>query len=124
MHFSFCYGILFLMAFHVITNPGAQRVSGFTQAAFRRLDEIYRRAGADKKLMHRAVDCDFDAGVATFSYCKTPDHPPCLAFVIRRVGPQTVMYELYREKSGRIAKSGLFSRVLDRLKEEVDGIES
>ncbi len=124
MHFLIRYGILLSMPFHVINNPNAQRISGFTQAEFRRLDEIYSRAVADKKLMHRAVDCDFDAGLATFSYCKTPDHAPYLAFVIRRVGPQTVMYELYKEKSGRIAKSGLFNRVLERLREEVETIES
>ncbi len=43
----------------------------------------------------------------------------CRQLVIRRVGPQTNMYELYKEGHGRIARSGLFAHIFEILEEDV-----
>ncbi len=105
----------------MINNPhfGKFEKAGFTRFQFQRLDALYLRAIQGKVLMSRFVDCDFDAGIATFSYAKSDVHPPLFRFVIRQVGPQQVMYELYQQGKGRAYKSGLFDRVYDRLEEAV-----
>ncbi|NCC22746.1 MAG: hypothetical protein EOM26_09840 [Alphaproteobacteria bacterium] len=108
------------MAFKVISNRDFQNASGFTNHQFKRLDDLFCRAAAAKTLNFRAVDCDLDEGMASFTYCKAPNHPPYLQFVIRRNGPNSTMFELYKEGKGRVAKSALFDRVFDRLRAEVE----
>lgn len=105
----------------VIDNPdfGKFEKAGFTRFQFQRLDALYLRAVQGKVLMSRFVDCDFEEGVATFSYAKSDAHPPLFRFVIRQVGPRQVMYELYRQGKGRAFKSGLFDRVYEKLEEEI-----
>ena len=101
----------------VIFAPGFGKLekAGFTRFQFQRLDALYLKAVQGKVLMSRAVDCDFDEGVATFTYAKSDTHPPMFQFVIRQVGPRQVMYELYQQGKGRAYKSGLFDRVYERL---------
>lgn len=106
---------------HVIPLPQRARLekAGFTRFQFQRLDALYLRAVQAKVLTARFVDCDFEEGVATFSYAKTESHPPLFRFVIRQVGPRQVMYELYQQGKGRAYKSGLFDRVYERLESEI-----
>lgn len=105
------------MTFTVIHNPdfGKLEKAGFTRFQFQKLDALYLRAMQHKIITCRAVDCDFDAGILTFTYAKTEHHPPMFQFVIRQVGPQQVMYELYQDGKGRAFKSGLFDRVYEKL---------
>jgi hypothetical protein len=101
----------------VITHPGFGKLekAGFTRYQFQKLDALYLRAIQAKVLTSRAVDCDFEAGVATFSYAKSDNHAPMFQFIIRQVGPRQVMYELYQQGKGRAFKSGLFDRAYERL---------
>ncbi len=115
-----CYTIY--MSFEVINNPAFLRNSGFTQAEFKKLDALYLRAAAEKALTYRSVECDFDEGVASYTYYTSDNQPPYLQFIIRKVGPRTMMYELYLLKKGRIAKSGVFDRVLEKLQQEIEGL--
>ncbi|MCB9990507.1 MAG: hypothetical protein H6867_03885 [Rhodospirillales bacterium] len=115
------------MAFRVIDNPDFDRFkaqSGFKNHQFKLLAGLFSRAASLKLLYDIAVDVDFDEGVCTFTYFKSNNYVPYLQFLIRRVGPQTDMYELYKEGKGRIAKSGLFERIYERLEEEVDALKS
>jgi len=109
------------MSFKVIDNPNFKRFekAGFTNAQFKKLDALYLLACAEKVLIYRTVDVDFEARLAEFSYCKTEHHAYYLRFVIQRVGPATCMYELWKEGKGRIVKSGLFERAYERLEEEI-----
>ena len=110
------------MVFTVIDNPDVQKFrkrSGFTNSQFKKLAGLYSRAASVKALYDIAVDVDFDEGTCTFTYYRSNTYKPCLQFVIRRVGPSTDMYELYKEAQGRIARSGLFDRTFQRLEEEV-----
>ncbi len=109
-----------VMDFTVYTNPGADQPSGFTRYQFKKLDELYCRAAAAKTLTYRTVECDFDEGLASFTYYKNQSQSPYLQFLIRKVGPRTVMFELYKQGKGRIAKSGVFDRVVERLREEIE----
>ncbi len=108
------------MSFEVINNPAFLRNSGFTQTEFKQLDALYLRAAAAKALTYRSVECDFDEGVASYTYYTSENQPPFLQFIIRKVGPHTMMYELYLQKKGRIAKSGVFSKVVQRLQQEIE----
>ncbi len=113
------------MTFTVINNPDFDKFkarSGFKNAEFKMLAGLFSRAAAHKALYDIAVDVDFDEGVCTFTYYKGNSYSPYLQFVIRQVGPRTDMYELYLEGKGRIAKSGLFERVYERLEQEVDAL--
>jgi len=110
------------MSFEVINNPAFLRNSGFTNAEFKQLDALYLRAAAEKALTYRSVECDFDEGVATYTYYKSEGQSPYLQFIIRKVGPRTMMYELYKLKKGRIAKSGGFSKVLEKLQQEIEDL--
>lgn len=112
------------MAFEVINNPdfGKLEKAGFTRFQFQRLDGLYLRAVQAKVLNCRAVDCDFDAGVCTFTYAKTDHHPPMFQFIIRQVGPSQVMYELFQDGKGRAFKSGLFDRVFGKLEDELTAL--
>ncbi|HEY8189544.1 MAG TPA: hypothetical protein VIF12_02585 [Micavibrio sp.] len=112
------------MTLTVINNPdfGKFEKAGFTRFQFQRLDALYLRALQAKVLMSRAVDCDFEAGVATFTYAKSDNHPPMFQFIIRQVGPRQVMYELFQAGKGRAFKSGLFDRVYERLEAAIDAL--
>lgn len=105
------------MNFTVIHNPefGKFEKAGFTRFQFQRLDALYLRAAQAKILTCRYVDCDFEEGVATFTYAKAENHPPMFQFIIRQVGPRQMMYELFQAGKGRAFKSGIFERVYERL---------
>lgn len=114
------------MSFDVIDNPRFKekiRKSGFSNAQFKKLDGLYLQAAARKILNHRTVQCDFDEGIFEYNYYKSPQHPACFRFVIRRVGPRTDMYELWQQDKGKIMQSGLFERVHDRLSEELSALQ-
>lgn len=114
------------MSFDVIDNPHFKekaRKSGFSNAQFKKLDGLYLQAASLKTLTHRSVTCDFDDGVFEYSYFKSQQHSSFLIFVIRRVGPRTNMYELWLQNKGKIMQSGLFERVYDRLREEIESLD-
>lgn len=108
------------MKFEVIHNPAFSQAPGFSQAQFRKLDQIYCAAAASGVIPYRTVDCDFDEGVASYTYYQAEGQSPYLCFVIRKAGPRAMMYELYKRGKGRIAKSGIFERTLETLRQEVD----
>jgi len=110
------------MSFRIINNPGFQPVTGFTNAQFKKLDDLYCRAAAAKVLIYRTVECDFDEGVASYTYYQSENQPPYLQFFIRKVGPQTLMYEVFKHSKGRIAKSGVFDKAYEKLQSEVEEI--
>lgn len=107
------------MTFSVISNPSYHSKIGFTQAQFKKLDDLYCRSASLKILNYRTVDCDFEEGLATYTYYKTAHHKPFLQFVIRRVGPRDLMYEVFMEGRGRIAQSGLFERAFEKLQDMI-----
>ena len=96
--------------------------SGFTNTQFKKLDGLYLMAAAKHLLTFRTVDCDFDEGVASYTYYKSEHLSPYLSFVIRRVGPRTTMYEVYLQDKGRVAKSGVFEKAFERLQAEVENL--
>ena len=104
---------------NIITFAKTNQAAGFTPAQFRHLDQIYCRAAAEKILTYRSVECDFDEGVASYTYYQNSNAPPHLQFVIRQVGPRTVMYEVFKIGKGRIVKTGLFDRAIERLEYEI-----
>lgn len=106
----------------IIPFSTQSHASGFTNAQFKRLDGLYLQASSAKTLTYRTVDCDFDEGVATYTYYKSQHFAPYLSFVIRRVGPRTTMYEVYLQDKGRIMKSGVFEKAFERLQAEVENI--
>ncbi len=108
------------MSFQIINNPNFQANTGFTNAQFKKLDDLYCRAAGVKVLSTRTVECDFDKGTAMYTYYKTQSHAAYLQFIIRKVGPRVLMYEVYKEGSGRIAKSGVFERAFDVLRDEIE----
>lgn len=112
------------MGFTVIHNPAYDKLekAGFTRFQFQRLDALFLRANQAKILMCRYVDCDFDEGIATFTYAKGENHPAMFQFVIRQVGPKQAMYELYRSGKGRPFKSGLFDRTYEKLEEAIEAL--
>lgn len=110
------------MTFEVIHNAHYVQPAGFTQGQFRKLDQLYISAMARKVISERTVDCDFDAGLATYTYYLSQHEIPFLQFVIRKVGPRDTMFELYKQGRGRIAKSGVFERSYERLCEEIDAL--
>lgn len=110
----------------VINYPGSRKICGFTNVQFRKLDGIFCRTASLGILNFRTVDCDFEKGVASFTFSKSEWHRPYISFIIRRQGggSRKVMYELYKERSGCIMKSGLFERAFDRLNSEIRALES
>ncbi|MEZ5919382.1 MAG: hypothetical protein R3D66_05605 [Alphaproteobacteria bacterium] len=110
------------MTLRVINNPKFLAKTGFTKGQFRKLDDLYCRAASLKILNYRTVECDFDEEVASYTYHISEHKPPVLQFVIRKVGPQTMMYELYKEGKGRIAKSGVFDRAFEKLQSEIEDL--
>ena len=110
------------MTFEVINNPKFLAKTGFTNAQFKKLDALYLRAAGEKVLTYRTVECDFDEEVASYTYYKSQSDAPYLAFLIKKVGPRTMMYELYKHGKGRIAKSGVFERAFAKLQEEIENL--
>lgn len=112
------------MSENIINGPFSQKTekAGFTNHQFKRLDALFLMAAAHKVLIYRAVDCDFDEGVAQFSYYKGERQPYLLRFVIRQVGPRTNMYEIWTREKGRIFKSGLFDRAYERLAADIQAM--
>lgn len=110
------------MTFRVIDNPKYFPKTGFTNAQFKKLDALYLNAAAHKIINNRAVDCDFDEGFAAYTYFRTGIDRPYLQFFIKKVGPQTMMYEVYKDGKGRIAKSGVFEKALETLEEEIESL--
>jgi hypothetical protein len=113
------------MVFEVIDNPDLarfRRQSGFTNFQFKRLAGLYSRAASARALYDMAVDVDFETQTCSITYYQSNARRPFLQFLIKRVGPHTDMYEVYKEGKGRICKSGLFNRAFGRLEEEVEGL--
>ena len=108
------------MVFEVIDNPNFSQPAGFTQAQFRKLDQLYCTAAACKILTYRSVECDFDEGVASYTYYISVHQAPYLQFIIRKVGPKTTMFEVFKQSSGRLIRSGVFDRAYDKLRAEID----
>ena len=111
------------MSDKVITIPQfakhGDQSSGFTQSQFKQLDGLYLQAASQKTLTYRTVECDFDEGIASYTYYQSAQHQPYLQFIIRQVGPRTTMFEVFLQGKGRIAKSGLFERAFEKLAEEI-----
>lgn len=110
------------MTFRVINNPNFDPKTGFTNAQFKKLDGLFLQSAAAKTLTYRTIDCDFDEGVAAYAYCKSEGHGPYLTFVIKKVGPKTMMYEVWKEGKGRIKKSGVFDFAFEKLKDEIEAL--
>lgn len=108
------------MVFEVINNPAFSQAPGFTQEQFRKLDQLYCMSASRKALNYRTVDCDFELGLASYTYYVSSQHAPYLQFAIRQVGPKTMMYEVYKQDKGRIVKSGVFDRAYERLCQEIE----
>lgn len=108
------------MTFQVIENPNHTTIAGFTAAQFRKLDALYINAMRDGILNYRTVECDFDKGVASYTYYKSQHHAPYLQFIIRKVGPHSMHYELFKMEKGCIEKSSLFERTYDKLRQELE----
>ncbi|MCB1838745.1 MAG: hypothetical protein H6858_05560 [Rhodospirillales bacterium] len=112
------------MSLHVLHNPAGEQVTGFTRYQFQKLDQLYIYAQSKRVLMYRTVDCDFNEGLATYTYYQSVSAVPSLQFAIRKVGPRTTMFELYCQGKGRVLKSTLFERVFEQLQAEVDHMVS
>ena len=110
------------MVFEVIHNPAFTQPAGFSQSQFRKLDQLYCSAAAEKCLTYRTVECDFDEGVASYTYYVSSYQAPYLQFITRKVGPRTTMFEVYKQGKGRIAKSGVFDRAYEKLRDEIDAL--
>ncbi len=110
------------MTFNVINNPAFLAKAGFTNAQFKKLDGLYLQAAAEKVLTYRTVECDFDEGVVSYTYFKSEGHAPYLQFIIRKVGPRTMMYEVFKQNKGRIKKSGVFDIAYQKLKNEIEAL--
>lgn len=106
----------------IIPFSSQSHASGFSNAQFKKLDGLYLQACALKTLTYRTVDCDFDEGIATYTYYKSPQFAPYLSFVIRRVGPRATMFEVYLQDKGRVMKSGVFEKAFERLQVEVNAL--
>ena len=110
------------MVFTVIEGGQNAHPSGFTTSQFRRLDGLFLRAASEKRLGYRTVDANFDEKYACYTYFMREGDAPYLQFFIKQVGPQTMMYEVYKQGKGRIAKSGVFDKAFERLEQEVEAI--
>ena len=110
------------MSFNVINNPAYLAKAGFTNSQFKKLDGLYLQAAAAKILNYRSVECDFDEGVASYTFYKSEGQVPYLQFIIRKVGPRTMMYEVWKQGKGRFSKSGVFDYAYRKLKEEIENL--
>lgn len=106
----------------IIPFSTESHASGFSNAQFKQLDGLYLRCAGAGVLTYRSVECDFDEGVASYTYYKTEHFAAYLSFVIRRVGPRTTMFEVYLQGKGRIAKSGMFEKAFERLQAEIENL--
>ncbi len=106
----------------IIPFSKSSHPSGFSNWQFKKLDGLYLQSAAKGVLTYRTVDCDFDEGVASYTYYKSEHFAPYLRFLIRRVGPRVSMYEVYLQDKGRIFKSGVFERAFERLRIEVENL--
>jgi hypothetical protein len=113
---------MILMSFEVISNPAFIAKAGFTKGQFRKLDDLYCRAVSAKALIYRTVECDFDEGVAQYTYYKSEFHAPAFQFVIRKIGPRDMMYEVFAQGRGLITKSGVFDRAFEKLRDEIESM--
>lgn len=104
----------------IIPFSSQSHASGFTNPQFKQLDGLYLVAAGVGALTYRTVECDFDAGVASYTYYKSEHYAPALQFIIRRVGPRSTMYEVYLQGKGRIAKSGVFDKAFEVLREHIE----
>lgn len=110
------------MSFNVIDNPDFNKFkdrAGFKNHEFKKLAGLYSLGASAKVLYDMAVDVDFEESSCMISYYQSQGHHAYLQFIIKQVGPKTIMYELYKQGKGRIAKSELFERVTDRLEKEI-----
>lgn len=107
----------------IIPFSSQSHASGFTNAQFKKLDGLYLQCMAKKTLTYRSVECDFDEGVASYTYYQSEHMTAYLQFVIRKVGPRTTMYEVFLKDKGRICKSGLFERAFEVLSEEIAALD-
>lgn len=110
------------MTLRVIDNPAFDPKTGFTNAQFKGLDDLFCRSAAEKILTHRTVEVDFEEETASYTYFKSEYHAPAFQFLIRRVGPKTMMYEVFKEGKGRIAKSGIFDKAYEKLSQEIQAL--
>ena len=110
------------MSKDVIYNVSFVQPAGFSPSQFRKLDQLYCRAASVKTLTYRTVDCDFDEGVARYTYYKSAQFAPYLQFVIRKVGPRNTLFEVYLEGKGCVIKSGLFDKAYDVLAQHIDAL--
>lgn len=101
-------------------QASSDKIQGFENWQFKMLDALYLQAASHKVLSARSVSCDFDTGVARYAYHKSENMPPLLEFMIRKVGPKTVMFEVYKHGKGRIKKTGIFDYAYDILREEIE----
>lgn len=125
MHFQTKNGIILVMTLKVINNPDFQKFkahSGFKNHEFKRLAGLFSIGASYKAIYDIAVDVDFDENICTFTYYRSNSYVPYLQFLIRRVGPNTDMYEVYKDGKGRISKSGLFERSFEKLEEEIQAL--
>lgn len=106
----------------IIPFSPRSHASGFTNGQFKALDGLYLRAAASGALTYRTVECDFDEGVASYTYYKSEHFAPHIQFIIRRVGPRNTMYEVFLRDKGRIVKSGLFEKAFEKLKSEIEAL--
>lgn len=106
----------------IIPFSSQSHASGFTNAQFKALDGLYLQSSAAGILTYRTVECDFDEGIASYTYYKSEHFRPYLSFVIRRIGPRSTMYEVFLQDKGRIAKSGVFEKAFEKLKSEIEAL--
>lgn len=112
------------MVSNVISLPSASDYAGFTSWQFRKLDQLYCMAVGKRTLGYRTVDCNFDDGTAHYTYYISGQNTPFIQFVIRKTGPRTTMYEVFKQDQGRIIKSGLFERAYETLLQEISSLET
>ncbi|MBK9586422.1 MAG: hypothetical protein KA099_00475 [Alphaproteobacteria bacterium] len=112
------------MSLYVLNTPASEQSTGFTRSQFQKLDQLYMYAASKKALTYRTVDCDFNEGLATYTYFQAASHTPSLQFAIRKVGPRTTLFELYCQGKGRVMKSSVFERVFESLAAEVERLVS
>ncbi len=106
----------------IIPFSSQAHASGFTNFQFKRLDGLYLQAVSEKVLTYSTVECDFDEGVASYTYYKSENFSPYIQFVIRKVGPRATMFEVFKQEKGLIAKSGVFDRAFERLAAEIEAL--
>ena len=111
-----------IIPFVTTNQAGKARESGFTPSEFRKLDGLYSLGATHKALFDRTVSVDFEAGTAEFGYYTSRYGNAYLKFVINQVGPKTLMYEVYKDGKGRIAKSGIFEKAFEKLETEIHAL--